>query len=180
MNFIKKYYLNKGLRKFVQQKKDKKIIIQTINDANSVCFFVSGSDANKVNDLLKSIAIYNEKKITIICYLPHREKLNIENSPPFLHFVSPKDISITGQIKKHVPDIFSQNYDIFIDLDTNTDLMSLYLKTLLNADFRIGGNREFYNYFDFTLCANEQYTMNDYLSNLEVYTLKLNATCETN
>ena len=173
MNFIQKYYLNRRLRDFVRKKTGRKVHIYTLKDANSMCFFITGDDSNKVEELVKSVSIYKEKKITIICYLPHKKELNITDIPPFLYTVSDKDIGLTGRISEQAKNIFSQQYNIFIDMDTKTDLVSLYLKTLPNADFRIGGSQMYYNYFDFTLCADEQHTIAEYLSNLELYTSKL-------
>jgi hypothetical protein len=139
-----------------------------------VCFFISGTDSNRLEELAQYVSANSEKRMTIICYCSNKKTAKNENSLPFLHIVSPKNISITGKIKEQASDIFSQYYDIFIDLDAKTDLISLYLKTLPKVDFRIGRNQEYYNYFDFTLCANEQHTLKDYLSKLDIYILKLN------
>ena len=173
MNCIKKYYINRRLGDFVRKRKGKKVDIYTLKDANSICFFITNDDSNKVEELVKTVSIYKEKNLAIICYLPHKEDINMANMPPFLYTVSDKDIGLTGRINEQAKNIFSQQYNIFIDMDTKTDLTSLYLKTLPNADFRIGGSQMYYNYFDFTLCADEQHTIAEYLSNLEVYTSKL-------
>jgi len=152
---------------------DKKISVHTLKDANSICFFITNNDSNRVENLIKSVSIYKEKKITIICYLPHKKDINIADMPPFLYIVSQKDIGLTGRVSEQAKNIFSQHYNIFIDMDTKTDLVSLYLKTLSNADFRRGGEQAYYDYFDFILCADEQRTIEEYISNLEVYTSKL-------
>ena len=174
MGWIKKYYLNRQLRDFVRKKTDKKTRIHTLKNANSICFFITDDNSNKVHELIKSVSIYKEKKITIIYYLPHKKEINQTDMPPFLYTISQKDIKWTGLLNEEVQkNIFSHHYDIFIDMDTKTDLLALYLKTLPNADFRIGGEQTYYHYFDFILCANEQHTMKDYMSNLELYTSKL-------
>jgi hypothetical protein len=172
MNFIKKYYLNRYLRSFIRQKEERKISIHTLQNANSVCFFISSTDSNRLEELVQYVSA-SRKKMIIICYCSNKETAENYNTLPFLYTISSKDVSITGKIKEQLSDIFSQHCDIFIDMDTKTDLISLYLKTLLKVDFRIGRNQECYNYFDFTLCTNEQHTLKDYLSNLEIYTPKL-------
>ena len=179
MNFVKKHYINRRLRNFIERKKGRKVNIHTLKSANSVCFFISDTVPNRLENLVQYITTNREKKMTIICYGTNKKTSENENTLPFLYTISQKNVSMTGKIKEDLSAIFSQHYDIFIDLDTKTDLTSLYLKTLPNADFRIGGNQEYYNYFDFTLCANKQHTIKDYLSNLEVYTSKLNAARET-
>jgi len=178
MNFVKKHYINSRLRSFIEQKKGKKVNIHSLKDANSVCFFVTYTYSECLGDLVEYVSANSEKKIIIICYCTNKKTPENEKTLPFLYTVSQKNVSTTGKIKGELSDVFSQHYDVFIDLDTKTDLTSLYLKTLPNADFRIGRNQEYYNYFDFTLYANKQHTIKDYLSNLEIYTSKLNATCE--
>lgn len=174
MNFIKKYYLNKWLRNFVQSETDRKITVYTPKDARSICFFICGDKVNKVEELIQCIKTeYKEKEITIICYLSNKKGFNIIDIPPFLHKISSKEVGITGRIKEGTDTLFAKQYDMLIDLDTKTNVISLYLKTLLKADFRIGGSQTDYAYFDFVLCADEQRSIKDYLFNLEVYTSKL-------
>jgi hypothetical protein len=179
MNFVKKHYINKRLRSFIEQKKGRKVNIHTLKNANSVCFFLTYTNSERMEELVQYVFANREKKMTVICYYPNKKTSKNEKTLLFLYTVSQKNVSMTGKIKENLSDIFSQYYDIFIDLDTKTDLTSLYLKTLSNADFRIGGSLEYCNYFDFTLCANKQHTIKDYLSNLEIYTSKLSTTCET-
>jgi hypothetical protein len=173
MNFVKKQYINRRLRSFIEQKKGREINIHTLKKTNFVCFFITYTNSKRLEDLVQYVFANREKKMTIICYCPNKKTSENENTLPFLHIISQKNVSMKGQIRGQLSDIFSQHYDIFIDLDTKTNLMSLYLKTLPKADFRIGGSLEYYNYFDFTLCANEQYTIKDYLNSLEIYTSKL-------
>jgi hypothetical protein len=174
MNFIKKYYINRQLCDFVQQKTDRNFRVHTLKDARSICFFICGDDTDKVEDLIQCVStLYKEKEIVIICYLSRQKEFKTGNMPSFLYAVSAKDVGTTGRMKGNVQKIFSKQYDIFIDLDTKINLISLYLKTLLKADFRIGGNQTYYKYFDFVFCDDEQRSVKDYLSNLELYTSKI-------
>ena len=174
MNFIRKHYINRQLKGFIKNGRRKQVRTHALKDANSICFFVRSDDANRIEELIEYAVANKEKKILILCYLPHKKDINIADTPPFLHVVSQKNVNMSGRINEQgLKDIFSQYYDIFIDMDTKTDLMSLYLKTLPKADFRIGGIQSEYKYFDFILCGDEQRTVKDYLYNLEVYTSKL-------
>ena len=174
MNFIQKHCLNQRLNGFIQKRKGEQTSIYTLKEANSICFFITLDIADKLTELVNYVSALENKKTVIICYF-NGKKLpeNMEKSP-ILYTVSRKDISITGRVREQVREkIFSQHYNIFIDMDTETDLISLYLKSLPNADFRIGRNEKYYNYFDFTLCAGEQYNIKEYISNVEKYTSKL-------
>ena len=115
MNCIKKYYLNRRLRDFVRKKMDKKISVHTLKDANSICFFITNNDSNRVENLIKSVSIYKEKKITIICYLPHKKDINIADMPPFLYIVSQKDIGLTGRVSEQAKNrIHHCQYSVFM------------------------------------------------------------------
>jgi hypothetical protein len=174
MNFIKKYYLNKIVGNFVQKRTEGRGNVHALKDARSVCFFVGGEDADRVEELIQCVSTsYKEKEIAVICCVSNKKRFNINNMPPFLYAVSEKDVGITGGIHEDIHKIFSKKYDIFIDLDTKTNLISLCLKTLVKADFRIGGSQNQYEYFDFILCADEQRSIKDYLFNVELYTSKL-------
>ena len=172
MNFIKKYCLNRRLSIFNRKRKEEQTNIYALKEAKSICFFITLNVVEKLEELMKCISRFDNKK-TIICYLPKTELPQNMAMLPFLHTISNKDVNLIGGMNEQVKNIFSQHYNIFIDIDTEQDLMSLYLKTFLSADFRIGRNKEYYNYFDFTLCADENYNIKDYISNLEKYTDKL-------
>jgi len=174
MHFLKRYCLNRRLRSFAEGEKKRQINVISLQEARSVCFFITCENPQQVEELTRYTAKNPDKKITVICYLP--AKNTAENAPmlPFLHTISSKDVGWRGQIKKQtLKTIFLQQYDIFIDMNTKTDLTSLFLATLPKADFRIGGTQQQYRYSDFTLCADEQHTLEEYLFNLELYTSKL-------
>jgi len=174
MNLIKKQYLNQRLQRFIEQKKERKMKVRTLQEANSICFFVSAKDSSRLEELIQYISENDEKKMTVICYCPTKKMAENKNMFPFLHTVLSKDVSTKGQLNEQVQEtIFSRHFELFIDLDTKTNLTSLYLKTLLQADFRIGANRKYYRYFDFTLYTKEQHTIKDYLCSLDIYTSKL-------
>jgi len=171
MNFVKKYCLNRQLRDFLQKRVNKNVNVHALKGANSICFLIRGGDSNRVDELLKIASQYKEKKMVIVCYLSSNERFNMTDTPSFLYTLSSKDVGLTGRIgDEKLKNIFLQHYDIFIDMNDKTDLISLYLQTLFNADFRIGGNKLFHKHFDFVLCADEQRSLKEYMSNLELYT----------
>jgi hypothetical protein len=118
-----------------------------------------------------------EKRIMLLCYspfknIPVQEEKGMDM--PTVYPLSPKDIHCLGQLKKaEVKQLFTQYYDMFIDMDIQSDGYSLYLKTLVKAGFRIGRNKDYYPYYDLTLCADETYTIEDYIRTLDRYTSKL-------
>jgi hypothetical protein len=127
-----------------------------------------------LEELIRYTSLENKKKRIIICYLPSDKSIENKIDTPTVYMIAQKAIHLTGQVDKQVREnIFSQHYDVFIDTDIKSDLNSLYLKTFFDADFRIGRNSEYCKYYDFTLCVGEQYTIKEYISNLETYTLKL-------
>ena len=174
MNTIQKYYLNRHLREFIRKKIDKKIDERTLKDTSSICFFITGDDLNRVEELLTCISsFYKEENVSIICYFTDKKEFKMEKFPAFLYVVSEKDVSLTGRVSECLQKIIEKKYDIFIDLDTKTNLLALYLKTLPKANFRVGSNQQNYVYFDFTLCADEQHSIRDYLSILDIYMSKI-------
>ncbi len=177
MNFIQKHYLDRQINNFVEKRRKEQTHIYTLKEANSICFFITFDTVDRLEELIKSVSVYNGKKVVIICYCPSNkipENMNMDDNVSFLYFILRKDISLTGRISEQIQkNVFSQHYDVFVDVDTNSDLISLYLKTFPDADFRIGRNGECATYFDFTFSVDQHYTIKDYISNLEVYLSKL-------
>ena len=174
MNFIQKYCLNKRLNAFIPKRKGEQTSIYTLKEANSICFFITLDAMEKLSELIECVSSFKDKKIVIICYLNGEELPESIDTSLVVYAVSKKDVSIMGRVAERLQEkIFSQRYNLFIDMDTKQDLMPLFLKTFLNADFRIGRNEKYYDYFDFVLCADEQCSMKKYILNLEKYISKL-------
>jgi hypothetical protein len=173
MNFIQRYYLKRRLNNFIEKQNKQQKNIYTLKETQSMCFFLTYDSSGKLEELIRYTSSQNKRR-AIICYLPSDKSIDNTIDTKSVYMITQKDIKLTGQIDKQVRDtIFSQHYDVFIDTDIKSDLSSLYLKTFFDADFRIGRNSQYYKYYDFTLCMGEQYTIKEYISNLETYTLKL-------
>jgi hypothetical protein len=174
MNFIQRYYLKRQLNSFVEKRTEKQRNIYTLKETQSICFFLTYDTFDKLEELISYVSSYNKKSRKIICYLPSDRTIENKIDTTNVSMITQKAINLTGQVDKEIrEDIFSKHYDVFIDTDVKSDLNSLYLKTFFDADFRIGRNLEYYQYYDFTLCVGEQYTIKEYISNIETYTLKL-------
>jgi hypothetical protein len=175
MNFIQEYYLKQQLNSFVEKRKKGQRNIYALKETESVCFFHTYDTFEKLEELMRYTSFfYNKQKRRIICYLPPDGFIENQINTKLVCVVAQKAISLAGQLNKQVREkIFSQHYDVFIDTDIKSDLSALYLKTFIDANFRIGRNPEYSKYYDFTLCVGEQYTIKEYMTNLEIYTLKL-------
>ncbi|MDR1182310.1 MAG: hypothetical protein LBL13_10085, partial [Bacteroidales bacterium] len=174
MNFIQQYYLKRQLNSFVAKRTEKQKSIRTLKESHSVCFFLTYDTSDKLEELIRYISLQNKKGKIIICYLPSGKIIENKIDTTCVHLITQKAIKATGKLDKQVlENIFSQHYNIFIDVDIKPDLSSLYLKSFLDADFRIGRNSEYYKYYDFTLCVNERYTIKEYINNVETYISKL-------
>jgi hypothetical protein len=145
-----------------------------LKGTQSVCFFLTCDTSGKLEELIRYTSSQDKKKRTIICYVPSDKLIDNTIDTTSVFIITQKSIKITGKIDKQIWEtIFARHYDIFVDTDIKSDLSSLYLKTLFEADFRIGRNSQYYKYYDFILCMDEKYTIREYISNLETYTLKL-------
>ncbi|MDR0603467.1 MAG: hypothetical protein LBG80_04090 [Bacteroidales bacterium] len=172
MNFIQQYYLKRRLNSFVEKRTETQRSIYTLKETQSMCFFLTYDTFEQLEELIHYTSLHKKRKI--ICYLPSDKFIEHKIDTMTVYTITPKAIHLTGKVDKEVREnIFSQHYDVFIDTDIKSDLSALYLKTFFDADFRIGRNSEYYKYYDLTLCVGEQYTIKEYISNLETYTLKL-------
>jgi hypothetical protein len=173
MNFIQRYYLKRQLNTFVEKQRKKQRNIYTLKETQSICFFLTCDTFDKLEELIYT-SLRDRHKRTIICYLPSVKSIENRIDKTSVYMITSKAIKWTGRLDQQMREkIFSQHYDLFIDTDIKSDLNSLYLKSFIDADFRIGRNSEYYQYYDFTLCVGEQYTIKEYISNLETYTSKL-------
>ncbi|MDR1878105.1 MAG: hypothetical protein LBQ64_00900 [Bacteroidales bacterium] len=176
MNFIQKYYLNRQLKHFTENRKKVQVSVYTIDIITSLCLFTTYQSPDKWEEVYQCVKWFRQKgkEITVICYFPFHEIPQQISRIPNICTVSAKDANIFGQIntqKKH--QLASPHYDVLIDTDVFSDLFGLYLKSLPNAEFRIGRNQDYCSYFDLTLCVDENHTINDYMSVLNQYTSRL-------
>jgi hypothetical protein len=176
MNFIQRYYLKRRLNNFVEKQTERQRNIYTLKETQSICFFLTYNTFDQLEELIRYSSLQGKKKRAIICYLPSDKSIEnkIDTGAGSVYVITQKAVNFAGQIDRQIREnVFSQHYDVFVDMDIKSDLNSLYIKTFFDADFRIGRNSEYYKYYDFTLCLGEQYTIKEYISNLETYTLKL-------
>lgn len=176
MNFIQRYYINKRLTNSVKKRKDKEIKISPFDTLKTICVFATYHGDDKYKELIEGVNYLEKKgkKVSIFYFLNQKKIPEVMSNKLDINFVYKKDISSTGLINNHAQkELKNQHYDISIDTDTRPDKLSLYLKTFIDTDLRVGRNEKYYDYYDLTLCVDETHTIKDYFLNLETYITKL-------
>jgi hypothetical protein len=176
MNFIQRYYINKQLTNSVKKRKNKEIKISPFDTLKNICVFATYHGDEKYKELIEGINYLEKKgkKVSIFYFLNQKKIPEVMSNKLDINFIYKKDISFTGLINNHAQkELGKQHYDIFIDTDTRPDKLSLFLKTFINTDLRVGRNEKYYDYYDLTLCVDEKHTIKEYFLNLETYITKL-------
>ena len=152
------------------------IRISPFDTGKNICVFTTYQGDEKYKELEEGIDYLEKKgkKVFFICYLHQKKIPEIMVNKLNMFLVSKKDINFSGSISNHIQkELNNQHYDFFIDADTHSDKLGLYMKTLINTDLRVGRNQEYYDYYDLTICVNETFSIKEYFENIETYITKL-------
>ena len=176
MNFIQNHYISKRLSDFVAGRKQEQIKLSRFDSLQTICLFAAYQGDEAFEKLMQSVAYLEgqKKKVSVFVFLNQPAIPRIMENKLNIYIITKKDINFAGQIKRTLHDELTKwHYDLFIDTDIVSDKVVLYLKSLIHADLRVGRNQDYYNYYDLTLCVGDNYTIEEYISNLERYMLKL-------
>jgi hypothetical protein len=160
----------------VRQRKTEQVRIPSFDATKNICIFATYRGEETHQELVESIDYLKKRgKNVSVFYFFDRKKTpaTIPNNAD-VHIICKKDVSFTGLLSSPVQKEVKRLYHhFFIDVDRSSDTLALYIKTLINADLRIGRNKKQYSYYDLTFCIDEKYTIKEYITNLETYIKKL-------
>jgi hypothetical protein len=160
----------------VDKRKTEQIRISSFDATKNICVFATYHGEKKHKELIESINYLKKsgKNVSVVYFFNQKKTPVAISNNADIYIIYKKDISFTGLLNSHVQKEVKRLYHhFFIDVDRSSDTLALYLKTLINADLRIGRNRKHYNYYDLTFCVDENYTIKEYITNLETYIKKL-------
>ena len=176
MNFIQNYFIDKRLSNFITNRKQEQIKLSQFDLLQTICIFATYQGDEAFEKLMQNIAYLEglKKKVTVIMFVNQHKIPQVMENKLNICIITKNDINFAGQLKSTLHDeLIKWHYDLFIDTDTVSDKMTLYLKSLVHADLRAGRNQEYYNYYDLTLCVDDKHTIEEYISNLGIYLSKL-------
>ena len=176
MNFIQKHYFNKQLFGFINRRQNEQVKLSKFDALHTVCVFATFQGDESFKNLMQSIACLERKnkKVSLIMYVNQPTIPAIIENTSDICVITKKDINFAGHVKSVLYDeLVKHHYDLFIDTDTVSEKSTLYLKALIHAGLRTGRNQQYCDYYDLTLCVDDTYTVNEYISNLEIYISKL-------
>jgi hypothetical protein len=175
MNFFKKHNLNRQLTRFAKASNNRKRQFCTIEEAKSVHLFATCRSLETVYQLKAwaDLLLHKGKQVMICCLTNNKSICDILQQENNL-VIDSKDFNITGNLKSNIKKILTnQKYDLLIDTDIEADMESLYIKSLIDAEFRIGRTAAYSSFYDFIVLCNEQYSVGDYIKNVDIYTKKV-------
>jgi hypothetical protein len=176
MNFIQKYYINRRLLHFVKERKIEQAKISPFNALKEICVIATYQEEEKYKELMEGIDYLTKKgkKVFLMCYLPDKKIPEIMENKLDISFVYKKDINFLGLMSSYAQqELGCRHYDLLIDADTQCDELGLYMKSCINADLRVGRNKQCYTYYDLTLCVDDTFSIKEYFLNVETYITKL-------
>ena len=176
MDFIRKYGLERSLRRCTALRKKEGTCVCSLERARTVGVFCTFESPETLELLEKSVQKLRENKKTVVtfCYIPKEMKISMENQEGCI-FISEKDFNFLGVLKKEILSaIRKQSFDILINTNRKDTLTSLYIAAQIKTKFRIGRCEESKNYCDVAIYSSkERYTMEEYFRSIDEYTKKI-------
>lgn len=164
MEFVKKYFVKKQIRK-ISISKTKKIIIP--NDVNSISIIANTEE--ELKDGEEKIASNFGKSVKISTFYFSKTDLDLG--------ISSKDFNLFGQPNERIKRFLEEKVDFILTPSLNLNPYLLYLLLHSNTDLKVGfWSTENKDFLDLMLDQKEN-NLKENIQNLLDYLIKIKAAC---